>query len=245
VLIFFGSTAEIMARFRPPAFRYFSQSKRRRAVSSRCGTNPDSLFAIVSELPLCDCGDQFRAAFAEARYVQDTLDGGVFACMRNLRINSFQPHDDDFGIHERLEVQRSSNSSSYCSCGFFLLVDDHLLSGVLQHVRYVIRSTFAGLAVPAKSRARNWIPISAGVHCCTLISRAVSRISAFFVFKSSVIGALLAVAWRAFFLALGVGGGGGGGSAGSPASNRRYFTTFCYVRSVAAKKCPPRVLATK
>src|SRR5215831_15341466 len=42
------------------------------------------------------------------------------------------------------------------------------------------------------------------------------------------------------------GGGGGGGSAGSPASNRRYFITFLLCSSsVALKKWPPCVLATK
>src|SRR5260370_11855883 len=45
------------------------------------------------------------------------------------------------------------------------------------------------------SRLRNW-SISAGVHFSTLISRAVSRISNFFVFASSVIGPRLGVAWR-------------------------------------------------
>jgi len=49
-----------------------------------------------------------------------------------------------------------------------------------------------------------------------------------------------------FFLELGGGGGGGGGSAGSPARSRRYFTTFLLCSaSVALKKWPPCVLATK
>src|SRR5690348_16366665 len=49
----------------------------------------------------------------------------------------------------------------------------------------------------ARSRRRNW-SISAGVHCCTFISRAVSRISAFFDFKSSVIWHCLGAACCVF-----------------------------------------------
>src|SRR5260370_15919276 len=66
-------------------------------------------------------------------------------------------------------------------------------------------------------------------------------------FQMIVHRAALRCSFPGFFFRLGRGRcGGGGGSAGRPAISRRYFTTFLLCSaSVALKKCPPWVLATK
>src|SRR5258708_28638888 len=89
-----------------------------------------------------------------------------------------------------LKCSRSSNSSSYCSSASSCWLTVTFCPASFSTSAIYSMPVLPASPCSATSRRRNW-PISAGVHCSTLISRAVSRISAFFVFKSSVIGLCL------------------------------------------------------
>src|SRR5712691_430805 len=194
------------ARNSGACFRTSSQSKKASGVSSQMRNQP----AISSfSARLCASTLWLREIISARRLPSRAMfktrsTAACSPCERNLRINSSSRMMLTSASSSVLKCSRSSNSSSYCSSASscWLMVTFCPASF----------STSAIYSVPvlpaspcsARSRRRSW-SISAGVHCSTLISRAVSRISAFFVFKSSVIGPCLGVACRVFSLGWDVG----------------------------------------
>src|SRR6266446_6857129 len=187
------------ARNSGACFRTSSQSKKASGVSSQMRNQP----AISSfSARLCASTLWLREIISARRLpsratFKTRSTAACSPCARNLRISSSSRMMLTSASCSVLKCNRSSNSSSYCSSASSCWLMRTFCPASF--------STSAMYSVPilpaspcsARSRRRSW-SISAGVHCWTLISLAVSRIRAFFVFKSSVIGLCLGAAWFAF-----------------------------------------------
>src|SRR5712664_1276696 len=189
-----------LARKSGDCFRTSSQSKKASGVSSQMRNQPAiSSFSArlwASTLLLREIISARRLPSRATFKTRSTA--ACSPCERNLRINSSSRMMLTSASSSVLKCSRSSNSSSYCSsassCWLMVTFCPASFSTSAMYSMPVLPAS----PCSATRRRRNW-SISAGVHCCTLISRAVSRISAFFDFKSSVILRCLAVACRVFF----------------------------------------------
>src|SRR4029077_13178881 len=183
----------------------------------------------------------------------------MLAVRLELSHQLIQPHDAHFRVFQRLEVQQVIEFFFVLLFRFLLKREQHFPACSFQNVPNVFGaglSRFAMLRVqpPAQLIDLRERPFrSADLPCCLkdqiflrflrIRHQAVplrGLACAFFLLCACV-----CVCFCVCFSFCG-GGGGGGGSAGSPASRRRYFVTFrlCSA-SVALKKCPPCVFATK
>src|SRR5271165_4343109 len=134
---------------------------------------------------------------------------------------------------------------------FFLQGEQHFPARRFQDVPDVLRTGFSRLAVLRMKPPAQLIDLGERPFRRADFSGGIEDQVFFRFFRISHQAVPLRGLACAFFLLWAgvcfcVCGGGGGGSAGSPASRRRYFVTFRLCSSsVALKKCPPCVLATK
>src|SRR6266481_6718088 len=182
-------------------FRTSSQSKKASGVSSQMRNHP-----AISDFSARFCGSTLwlREIISARRLPRRATfktrsTAACSPCERNLRINSSSRMMLTSASSSVLKCRRSSNSSSYCSSASSCWLTITFCPASFSTSAIYSVPVLPASPCSARSLRLNW-SISAGVHCWTLISLAVSRISAFFVFKSSVIGLCLgAVCYASFW----------------------------------------------
>ena len=91
--------------------------------------------------------NHFRAPLSEPGDFQDALDGSLFAMFAKLAHQLVQPHDADFRVPQRFEVQQIFKFLFVLFFGFFLHREENFMPGILQYIGDVFGAGLARFAV--------------------------------------------------------------------------------------------------